>query len=627
MRRRILTVGAALLAISSTLALAQPENLLPGNFGNPAPEPTPTPAPRPSAQPTQGNSAPPAPQSTSSPVIQQVPGSSGSTSSSSTSSSSAGSIELPPGFPSLAELEAMEEAEVNELLGLKPKFDVPPAAQRAVARVGVIARSEGGFASASLAGQPAGLVRAALEGTRGPLVSRWGHILLRRALASRLDAPRGMDPVEFAALRASLLNRMGESQIARALVQDVDSANYDRALTDAAFDAYLGTGDLLGMCPVRRLNPTVRDDGDWTLIGAICDAYGGEQRSAQRRLERALGRGEAPAIDVRLAQRYAGAAADGNRAVTIEWDGVEELTPWRFALARSLGADLPDELREGASAGRRYDYADVLNPATPLLARVSAADEAGQSGLLSSAAMVDLYSQLFSSDAYGAGDKEQALQLREAYVASSPVARLAAMRSLWDAAADSQGGYGRQVLTAYAAARLPVLEDLQDGAGDIVASMLAAGLDRNAIRWNSLVDEGGQAWALLALASPQAQDRIGSGALDEYVDADGSEDQRKSRFLLAGLAGLDRIDSDTARDFAERLNVDLGRQSAWSQRIERAGAYGNPALVALLAGVGMQGTGWERMTARHLYHIVRALNRAGLSAEARMIAAEAVARA
>jgi hypothetical protein len=32
------------------------------------------------------------------------------------------------------------------------------------------------------------------------------------------------------------------------------------------------------------------------------------------------------------------------------------------------------------------------------------------------------------------------------------------------------------------------------------------------------------------------------------------------------------------------------------------------------------------MTSVHLYHIVSALNRVGLSAEARMIAAEAVAR-
>jgi hypothetical protein len=60
--------------------------------------------------------------------------------------------------------------------------------------------------------------------------------------------------------------------------------------------------------------------------------------------------------------------------------------------------------------------------------------------------------------------------------------------------------------------------------------------------------------------------------------------------------------------------------------IERAADVDNAALVALLAGLGMQGEGWDRMTARHLFHIVSALNRVGLSAEARMIAAEAVAR-
>ena len=41
----------------------------------------------------------------------------------------------------------------------------------------------------------------------------------------------------------------------------------------------------------------------------------------------------------------------------------------------------------------------------------------------------------------------------------------------------------------------------------------------------------------------------------------------------------------------------------------------------------MQGSSWEQMTGRQLYHIVSALNRVGMSAEARMIAAEAVARA
>jgi hypothetical protein len=47
----------------------------------------------------------------------------------------------------------------------------------------------------------------------------------------------------------------------------------------------------------------------------------------------------------------------------------------------------------------------------------------------------------------------------------------------------------------------------------------------------------------------------------------------------------------------------------------------------MLAGLGMQGSSWQRMTPRYLYHIVSALRTVGLDAEARMIAAEAVARA
>ncbi len=607
MRRGVWLAGAA-LALTSTLALAAPESLLPDSFDNPAPAPAPAPRPAPAP------GVAPAPAGPSAPVIQPLPGAARSESGLDVE------ITLPENFPSLAELEAMEPDEIDELLGIKPKFDIPPAARRAVREIGVIGESEGGFPAGSLDDQPPQLIRAALAANRGPLVSRWGHILLRRALASRLDAPRGMDPVAFAALRASLLNRIGEGSAARALVQDVDSANYSTALATAAFDAYLATGDILGMCPVARLKSTLREDGEWNMVRAICAAYAGEARQAERDLQRILYYGEAPRIDALLAQRFAGAAGEGRRAVNVEWNDVEELTPWRFALSRALGVELPEGLRD--DAGIRYDIGDVLMPAVPLQERAAAADRAAARGVISSAAMVDLYSQLWSEEIAG-DERSRAVTLREAYVAQDPAARLAAMRELWG----DGGNYGRQVLTAYAAARLPVDEALIGDAPRIVASMLAAGLDRNAMRWGRAVPEGSEAWALLALAQPDRRTQVSSGAVQDFMDEDGSDGQRKSRFLVAGLAGLGRLDMDSATNLASRLNVNLTRQSAWSQRIDRAAELGNPTLVALLAGLGMQGDGWDKMTARHLFHIVRALRQAGLEGEARMIAAEAVARA
>jgi hypothetical protein len=132
-------------------------------------------------------------------------------------------------------------------------------------------------------------------------------------------------------------------------------------------------------------------------------------------------------------------------------------------------------------------------------------------------------------------------------------------------------------------------------------------------------------WALLALANPRSQ-AVNSGDFGSFYSDDGSAESRKSAFLLAGLAGLGRMDDGTVANYASDLGVDFQRDSLWSQRIGQAAQANNPALVALLAGVGMQGTGWDKMTARHLYHIVAALNAVGLDAEARMIAAEAVAR-
>jgi hypothetical protein len=74
------------------------------------------------------------------------------------------------------------------------------------------------------------------------------------------------------------------------------------------------------------------------------------------------------------------------------------------------------------------------------------------------------------------------------------------------------------------------------------------------------------------------------------------------------------------------MEIDLARQTRWTRLIDRAAEVGNPTVVALLAGVGMQGDSWAKMTPLYLYHIVSALSRVGLDAEARMIAAEAVAR-
>jgi len=128
------------------------------------------------------------------------------------------------------------------------------------------------------------------------------------------------------------------------------------------------------------------------------------------------------------------------------------------------------------------------------------------------------------------------------------------------------------------------------------------------------------------VAAPERAKPVENEMIDQFVDDDESAERRKSAFLLAGLAGLGRVSDGTKRKFADRLEIDLDGTSHWTKLINSAADHRNPGLVALLACLGMQGRSWDKMTPRYLYNIVSALRRAGLEAEARMIAAEAVVR-
>ena len=193
MKRTALLLGGA-LALTSAWALAQdrPESLLPPGFDRPAPKAAPTrspaPAPAPAPGAAKGESG-----GNSAPVVQRLPGASGAGSPASGGDAMARAIAANPSvkLPSLDVLAKMTPDELTDLLGLRPKFDIPAAARRSMKQVGVLAESEGGLPPGSLAGQNAALVRAALAGNKGALVSRWGHIMLRRALAYRqTGAPR-----------------------------------------------------------------------------------------------------------------------------------------------------------------------------------------------------------------------------------------------------------------------------------------------------------------------------------------------------------------------------------------------------------------------------------------------------
>lgn len=593
--------GAALAAALVLPALAQ-ESLLPEGFGKPAD--TPAPAPRPSPTP----SATPAPTSTpkaGSPAPSGTP---------TVGSTGAGAA------PVTAAATGEEDAEGEEVAPGTLKYDLPPGARRLLTRIGPLTPETGGLAPDAF-GVRGQYAAAIMRGTRGTMASRWGQILLRRSLTSAIDTPATINGADLAADRAALLLRMGESIAARWIVQSVD---YDRAsprLVSVAQQTYLANADPAGLCPYVPAGLAHGDQQAWRLSAAICSGLQGDAGPAGWAIGRARSSGKISNFDILLAERVLGATGAGRRSTTIEWDKVDRLTSWRFGMATATAIPIPDPLR--ASAPAYMQGWTVLAPMTEMANRVAAAPDAAARGVLSSEAYVSLLSAAASEEEPGDALANQTSQLRSAFGAPGGADRYAAMESLW--AASPAQSYAALVATARAAAALPTSTEVGDDPWQLVGSMLAGGYDRNAMAWVPKVSVGSRAWGVLAVGSPRPLNGTSAGRIGDFSGNDDSADYLRSKFLLAGLAGLGRINASDTASAANDLDIDLGKQTRWSRAIMSAAERREPGMVALIAAAGMQGD-WSKMPPYHLYYIVRALREVGLADEARMIAAEALVR-
>lgn len=586
-RSRIAFAGL-LLAGAAVPALGQdtPESLLPPGFDEPA-TPAPTPAATRAAEPVRPAEG--APAAAADPLSNTAAGEPGE--------------------------------EVAEVIDLS-RYELPEFARHSLARVGVLATGNAPFPATGFGATDGRTLRELLRRLDAPVASRWASIALRRALMSPLDTPVNLNGADFAAERAWVLLRMGEAQAARAVVNDVDTDNYTTDLYQVAMQSALASGDPAALCGIAERGAEVINQRGWALARAMCAGLAGKPDEAGQLL-RAARRGTSPSdMDNLLAEKVLGAGAQGRRAVTVEWQTVTQLTAWRFGLATAMGEAIPAELY--ASAGPQVRYWQALSPSLPPAARAGAAELAASAGVFSSAGLVDLYSEIEQDpEASGTPEAAVARDLRTAYADGDVADRVTAIRSLWDAAKTPRGQYARSILTARAASWIPADAAVVEPE-KLIASMLSAGMEAAAMEWRPIVKPGSEGWALLTLADPAGEALVPYGNFDTYGDVAG---RRKAQMMLAGLAGLGRLDAADAQRGAAALDVPIGAANSWTRAIDTAGQRGDAAMVALLAAVGMQSRSWDYVTPEALFHIVAAMRAAGMGNYARMIAVEAVARA
>ena len=90
------------------------------------------------------------------------------------------------------------------------------------------------------------------------------------------------------------------------------------------------------------------DVASWRLASGMCSALSSEPGPAGSAVERVRNSGRLANFDILLAERVLGATISGRRSITIQWDGIDRLTSWRFGLATATGTPIPAPLRTAA---------------------------------------------------------------------------------------------------------------------------------------------------------------------------------------------------------------------------------------------------------------------------------------
>lgn len=599
-----LALVAGVAATIPALGQDRPESILPPGFGD-APEAAPARKADSDAAKPKAATDVPATAATTQPTTAAVDGAADATQTAAAGDATA------------------DDAETPVLL-----VDIPPQARRSTQVVGLLGATDGDMGRGAFANVRGQYLAKVMRNLNAPIASRWASIVLRRALLSKADTPADVNGADWAAERAWLLVRMGEATSARSLVQAVDVDQYTPDMYTFGMQAALASADPAALCPMSEGADRANKETSWTLARAICSAFSGESSLASAQLDRARSRRGDSNADVLLAEKVVGAASNTRRAVTINWDEINHIDTWRYGMATATGLEIPERLLQSVDPRVRAWRAQA--PLLSYTSRLPDADRAAAMGILSSAALVDFYGAANDeTDPAEQGNKLFDL-LRNAYASQGDDDRVDALGSVWSFEALGEWqNYARLIVTARAAARIAPSTDFADQAAPLIASMLSAGLDTQAMRWNAIVRDKGldEAWGLLAVASPRANGTVSASQIKDFGSASAQDGELRARMLFAGLAGLGRVPNGELQSMAENFSVPLSRRTKWSDALDEAVRLRSPGTVAVLCAVGLQARRWSDVPPDHLYRVVSALRHVGLDAEARMIAAEAISRA
>ena len=480
---------------------------------------------------------------------------------------------------------------------------------------GILSQATGGLGADLFSGSDGRFLVALLARLDRPLASRWGQILLQRALLTRANAPAGINPADWVAARAHALLAFGAGADAHRLVSQIAVDRYSPRLHAVALQSALATADPMALCPLSPIAKAATGSATWVLADAMCLSILGDDVGAAQMFDTLRRENKLNEFDIGLAERVASATGSGRRGANPEWGEVKGLTAWRLGMASAAGLEIPAALLDQATPSQAGWI--VRLPGLSIGVRASHAPEAAATGAISSAEI----NRVLAAEAATLNPSDVAKsaggQLRAANVAPEISARIDALQKLWSrSAAGSADRYGWQVATAPSAARLPASSGLASAAPEIAASLMAAGITAPASGWwrataDADRDLRARLWGMIVAATPGVP--VEASLFDRWAD---DVPAHRADLLAAGLAGLGR--GDVGRKFPLIEND-------WTRAMDRAVASRHAGEAMLLAASALRGS-WAEVPPDYLRRIAAALVILGYKSEAALIVAEAANR-
>jgi hypothetical protein len=507
---------------------------------------------------------------------------------------------------------------------------------------GVLDDRHGGFSPAMWAGTDIALVRKVLPLLPDAPAWRSARQLERRLLLTAAATPAGPPAGEpLIKLRAAKLLAMGEVDGLDALLKGAASQSFTPDLRRLLVDAALLAGDTSTACEqVPVLRQMAPDDPFPGKLQVYCQFASGNTRQA------ALG------VDLLREQKVSDPgfflAADALNGVPPgKVDGFGEASPLNLAMARAAKIALPESVVAGNASPAVLRAMAQSSGGTPEI-RLTAGERAEAAGVLDIDALRRMYqsvefpqAQLAAPLTAGTAEKGargRALLYRAAVQQSSPSAKAEIIGKALAQAGDGEGYFTAARLYSAEIAAITPTPDLAWFAYPAARALFAAGQADAAKPWAALArsqqpigDAAAQSGAALAVLARLAGigDSLPAGVLASWraarADLPGEAAGRRAAVVYCLLAALgDTVPGEqwlSLYDGPPLVASLVPRPALWQGlRLAAEGARQGETVMLALASLGDTPPG--RADPTTLHHVVAALHRIGLDADARALAVE-----